>query len=98
MERCLRCGGCCMFIATPPVLPQQLAKMPAPIRQVIEWFDANIPDRSEAKIPCYFYDAAHQRCAIEKNQPLFVWNSTPGARRVSASACGSMVRSIRPRG
>jgi len=76
--QCKRCGVCCAFISIPPFREDELDRLPADIRQVVEWYTRNNRPRPKSPVPCYFFDMTNRICLIHEHKPQACREFEPG--------------------
>lgn len=66
---CQFCGACCANVGAPPFRDEEMAKLHAEIRYIVEWFERRDPHRKGDILPCYFLNLASRRCLIYEHRP-----------------------------
>ena len=67
---CQGCGACCEAQGSPPFLPEEVKKLPQPLRVEIESYDETVLySRYDVGLPCLWYDVVHRKCINYEHRP-----------------------------
>lgn len=67
---CDGCGVCCLSMGVPPFLQNEIETLPDVLRNEIDTFLINEPDRETSGKPCFWYDINSKKCKHHQHRPF----------------------------
>jgi Fe-S-cluster containining protein len=76
---CKKCGACCRWQGSPPVMPDELRAWPQELQDIWEAiFIVTGGARFDDELPCFFWDSINKTCRIYQVRPGICREFEPG--------------------